>query len=161
MRWLNGMIKSMDISLSKLREIPKDRETSCAAIHGVAKSHPWIGNWTTRTNVREQRRYQEQPIRSHGSWFKSKADIIFTKSRQKKLYLSREGVWCPDRTQSRRIHNLRSVPQATFKLGVPLGRDLGREFQTSITGFYTRITELKHTENYLSSLPIGRLVVQS
>ena len=57
MRWLNGMIKSMDISLSKLQEILKDRETSCAAIHGVAKSHPRISNWTTRTNVREQRRY--------------------------------------------------------------------------------------------------------
>ena len=50
---------------------------------------------------------------------------------------------------------LEVYPKLTFKLGVPLGRDLGREFQTSITGFYTRITELKHTENYLSSLPIG------
>ena len=58
MRWLGGIISSMDMSLSKLQEMVKDREACCVIVHGVTKSQTWLSNQThthTHTHIHTQR----------------------------------------------------------------------------------------------------------
>ena len=54
-RWLDGITDSMDMSLSKLWEIVKDREAWCAALHGVANSQTGLRDWTTTKPDHEYR----------------------------------------------------------------------------------------------------------
>ena len=46
MRWLDDIIKSVDMSLSKRQEIVKDKEVWYAAVHGVTKGWTWLSDWT-------------------------------------------------------------------------------------------------------------------
>ena len=50
MRWLDSITDSVDMNLSKLQEMVRDREVCSAAVHGAAKSWTRLTNWTTTKN---------------------------------------------------------------------------------------------------------------
>ena len=114
MRWLDGITDSMDMSLSKLRELVMDRKAWCAAIHGVAKSQTGLSDWNELNWTEHADTTQAWPVLYFLGW-----NLL--------SYLLCQAMWSKVQRQSR--GRLAAMPCEWWP-----GRCLGEETLCSMEG---------------------------
>ena len=87
-RWLDSITNSMNMNLSKLGEIVKDRETWHAAIHGLPKSQTWLSHWTITYNPKTT--FCPFPLQDCSKQIKRQMKLKQRKPKQDRL---RHGHW--------------------------------------------------------------------